>query len=198
MTKQLEMFFDVISPNSYFAWAQLPEVLERTGAEIVYRPMFLGAVMKMTGNQPPGMLKPRGDWMRDDMARYAKRLNLPYAMNPNFPMIDTRPILNALNSWKDKPDAEAFMGAMYKIVWANGVNPGDKEALTKAVAAANIDPTEFWTAAEDRANKDAVRANTSEAVERGVFGAPTFFAGNDMHFGKDRMSFIEDSLNAAD
>lgn len=193
---RLEFFFDVISPNSYLAWTQLPALVDRTGAELIYRPFFLGAVMKATGNQPPGAIAPKGRWMLADMKRYAAAYGVPLEMNPHFPMMNTLPIQRAAHARRESPDFETFLGAMFRAVWKDQRNVGDREDLTEALHAAGIDPAEFWSDAEDAENRAALQATTEEAIERGAFGAPTFFLGNELHFGQDRFHFIEAALRA--
>ncbi len=67
MSRTVEFFYDFTSPTAYLAWARLPAIVERTGAKIVYRPMFLGGVMQTTGNRPPGTVEAKGRWMQADL-----------------------------------------------------------------------------------------------------------------------------------
>jgi len=94
MAKQLEFFFDYVSPTAYVAQKIAPGVAERTGAELIYRPMFLGGVMQATGNKPPGTVPAKGKYMGQDLARNCKRHGLEMAFNPHFPM-NTRPLTRA-------------------------------------------------------------------------------------------------------
>ena len=86
MSKQVEFFFDVGSPTTYLAWTQLPALCERSRAELVYRPMLLGGVFQATGNVSPGTVAAKGRYMDADMARFARRYGVPFAMNPHFPI----------------------------------------------------------------------------------------------------------------
>ena len=98
MPKQVEFFYDFTSPTAYLAWRRLPGVLERTGAKVKYRPMFLGGVMQTTGNRPPGTLPQKAKWMAEDLQRWAKKYNTPYKLNPHFPMM-TLMVQRAAQEW---------------------------------------------------------------------------------------------------
>lgn len=200
MSKTLEFFYDFTSPTAYLAWRRLPGVLERTGATVKYRPMFLGGVMQTTGNRPPGTLPQKARWMAEDLQRWAKKYNTPYKLNPHFPMM-TLMVQRAAQEWVDRPDFQKYMAAIFTAAWQDQKNIGDKAALAEIVAAAGFSPEEFFAAAENPANKEKLKATTDEAVARGVFGAPTFFVqttqGEEMHFGQDRLDFVEEALTRA-
>ena len=200
MPKELEFFYDFTSPTAYLAWRRLPGVLERTGATVKYRPMFLGGVMQTTGNRPPGTLPQKAKWMAEDLQRWAKKYNTPYRLNPHFPMM-TLMVQRAAQEWVDRPDFERYLSTIFTAAWQDQKNIGDKAALAEILSSAGYSPEEFFAAAENPANKEKLKATTDEAVARGVFGAPTFFVktrdGEEMHFGQDRLDFVEDALARA-
>lgn len=193
MSKRLEFFFDFTSPTAYLAWARLPALVARTGCEVVYRPFFLGGVMQATGNRPPGVVAAKGRWMAVDMARYASRFGIDFQMNPHFPMNTLAPQRVAA-AWVRDPRFDTFIGAVFRHAWRDAENIGDKAVLTTLVASLGFDTAEFWAVAESPDTKAILKANTDEAVERGAFGAPTFFLGEDMYFGQDRLEWIEEAL----
>jgi 2-hydroxychromene-2-carboxylate isomerase len=195
MSKRLEWFYDVVSPTSYLAWSQLPALAARTGAELVIRPMFQGGVMQATGNRPPGTVAAKGKWMGQDLQRFARRYGVTLNSNPHFPM-NTLPIQRVSIARKDQPDFHRFLDAMFAACWLDQKNVGDRDVLSAVVAAAGYDVAEFWREAEDDANKAALKANTEEAVARGVFGSPSFFVGDELFFGQDRLDFVEEALRA--
>jgi 2-hydroxychromene-2-carboxylate isomerase len=200
MSKQVEFFYDFTSPTAYLAWRRLPDVLARTGATVKYRPMFLGGVMQTTGNRPPGTLPQKAKWMAEDLQRWAKKYNTPYRLNPHFPMM-TLMVQRAAQEWVKRPDFEKYMKAIFDAAWQDQKNIGDKAALGEILSTAGFSTEEFFAAAENPANKEKLKATTDEAVARGVFGAPTFFVqtpeGEEMHFGQDRLDFVEDALKRA-
>jgi 2-hydroxychromene-2-carboxylate isomerase len=193
MTKTVEFFYDFTSPTAYLAWTRLPAITERTGATIKYRPMFLGGVMQATGNRPPGTLPQKGKWMAEDLVRWARRFNTPFKSNPHFPMM-TLMVQRAAQEWVDRPDFDRYLAAIFTAAWRDQKNIADKAVLTEVVTTAGFSPEEFFAATENPANKEKLKATTDEAVARGVFGAPTFFVDGEMHFGQDRLDFVEEAL----
>ncbi len=197
MSNTVEFFYDFTSPTAYLAWARLPAILQRTGGKVAYRPMFLGGVMQTTGNRPPGTLPAKGKWMSEDLKRWAKRYNTPFVHNPNFPMM-TLMVQRAAHGWLNRPDFETYLASIFNAAWRDQKNIADKEALAQILSAAGFDPAAFFAEAENPANKEKLKATTDEAVARGVFGAPTFFVktsdGEEMHFGQDRLDFVEEAL----
>ncbi|MEQ1783290.1 MAG: 2-hydroxychromene-2-carboxylate isomerase [Hyphomonadaceae bacterium] len=194
MTKTVEFFYDFTSPTAYLAWMRLPAIAERTGASIKYRPMFLGGVMQTTGNKPPGTLPQKGKWMQEDLARWAKRFNTPYKPNPHFPMM-TLMVQRAAQEWVDRPDFDKYLAAIFYAAWRDQKNIADKAVLTEILTTAGFSAEEFFAATENPTNKEKLKATTDEAVARGVFGAPTFFVDGEMHFGQDRLDFVEEALS---
>jgi 2-hydroxychromene-2-carboxylate isomerase len=195
MTRTVEFFYDFTSPTAYLAWTQLPAIVKRTGGKLVYRPMFLGGVMQTTGNRPPGTVAAKGAWMQADLERWAKRFNTPFARNPHFPMMTLLTQRIAVGI-VDTPDFERYLAAVFNAAWRDGKNIADKAVLAEVLTAAGLDAAKLLAMADDPANKEKLKANTDEAVARGAFGAPTFFVGDEMHFGQDRLDFVEEALRA--
>ncbi len=196
MPKQVEFFYDFTSPTAYLAWARLPAIAQRTGAKIIYRPMFLGGVMQTTGNRPPGTLPQKARWMAADLQRWAKKYNTPYNLNPHFPMM-TLMVQRAAQEWVNRPDFDKYLATIFNAAWRDSKNIADKAVLTEILTTAGFSPEAFFAATENPANKEKLKATSDEAVERGVFGAPTFFVGDEMHFGQDRLDFVEEALARA-
>ena len=198
MPKQVEFFYDFTSPTAYLAWHRLPAIAQRTGATIRYRPMFLGGVMHTIGNRPPGTLPQKGKWMAADLQRWARKFNTPFQFNPHFPMM-TLMVQRAAQEWVDRPDFETYLSAIFTAAWQGQKNIADKAVLADVLTAAGLPADDVFAAAENPANKEKLKAVTDEAVARGVFGAPTFFVqtpeGEEMHFGQDRLDFVEDALS---
>ena len=186
MSRKLEFFFDYVSVYSYLADSQLGKLGH---ADIVYRPMFLGAVMEATGNRPPGTVPAKGEYMRQDIGRWVERYGLPFRMNPVFPQNTLHALRLALVSQK-KGCFEIVHRALFDAMWVEEKDLGDRSLIDAIAEHAGIAPD----AIEDSAVKDELKANTSEAVSRGVFGAPSLFVGDALFFGNDRFDFIAEAL----
>jgi 2-hydroxychromene-2-carboxylate isomerase len=193
--KRLEFFFDFGSPTTYLAYTQLPALAERTGAEIVYRPMLLGGVFKATGNASPAALPAKGKWMGFDMGNFARRYGVPFSRNPFFP-INTITLMRGAVAMQREGKLMPYMAAIFPAIWVEGKNLGDAAVVAEVLTKAGFDPAAFQAAVEQQEVKDELKANTEEAVSRGVFGAPTFFVGENLYFGQDRLEFVEAALKA--
>ncbi len=200
MAKTLEFFFDYMSPTSFLGWAVVPGVIERTGAELKIKPMFLGGVMKATGNQPPGMVPAKGKYMQQDMARCCARHGIQIFSNKHFPMMNTRPLTGATIRLADDQEQQIkLLNAGFKHVWGRkdgGVNTGDEAEFKEAFGSEGFDADQLCALGNDPETKAMLRANTEEAIARGAFGAPTFFVGDEMFFGHDRLDYAEEALTA--
>ena len=200
MAKTLEFFFDYISPTSFIARVPVQGVIQRTGAELKLRPLFQGGVMKATGNSPPGMVPAKGKYLAVDMARICKRYGLELHFNKHFPMMNTRPLTCATIRLQDDPEEQMrFFEAAWKHVWGlpgGGIDSGDEAQFVAAMNAEGLDGEKLWALGNDPESKAMLRANTEEAVERGAFGSPTFFVGDEIFFGHDRLDYVEEELMA--
>jgi 2-hydroxychromene-2-carboxylate isomerase len=196
-TKAVEFFFDFGSPASYLAWTQLPGICKAHGATLIYRPMLLGGVFQATGNTSPASVPAKGKYMLEDLARFARRYNVPMRFNPHFPINTLALMRCAVGLQMRQPQRfEEFVSAMFKAIWVEGRNMADPAIVAEALAQAGFDPPVVLAVTADPAVKDALKANTEEAVRRGVFGAPTVFVGDQMFFGQDRLEFVRGALTA--
>jgi 2-hydroxychromene-2-carboxylate isomerase len=89
---------------------------------------------------------------------------------------------------------DAYLAAIYRGMWAEGLNLGDQAELAQVLQRAGLNPQEFLALIQDPAVKEQLRADTEAAVERGIFGAPTMFVGDEMYFGQDRLDFVREAL----
>lgn len=194
MAKQVEFYFDFASPATYLAYTQLPKIAERTGAEIVYKPFLLGGVFKSTGNSAPMTVPAKGAWLMEDLARFSARYGEPFQMNPHFP-INTVQLMRGACWAQEKGILEKYNEAIFNAMWVEPKNLGDPGVVAEVLQGIGIDPEEFVAAINDQAIKDKLRTNTDEAVSRGAFGAPTMFVEGVMHWGQDRLDFVEESLS---
>lgn len=197
MSKTVEFFFDVGSPSSYLAWTQLPGIAAAAQARIAWRPMLLGGVFKATGNQSPVAIPSKGRYVLQDFARFAKRYGVPMAFNPYFP-INTLALMRGAAGYLDSDAFQPYLRAVFEAIWVRQQNLGKPEIVAEVLSAAGLDIAEFERLISDEAVKQRLKDNTEEAVKRGVFGAPTFFVGDEMHFGQDRLDFVAEALARAD
>ncbi|MDH2012633.1 2-hydroxychromene-2-carboxylate isomerase [Pseudomonas juntendi] len=195
MHKHVDFYFDLGSPASYLAWTQLPALCACHGATLHYRPMLLGGVFQATGNASPAMIPAKGRYMLNDLARFAARYGVPFGLPPGFPVNTLHLMRGVMGTQLRAPERlEGLLAVLFKGLFAQQRNLSDVAVLDATLAEGGFDPHAFHALAADDEIKAALRQATEVAVQRGVFGAPTCFVGEDMFFGQDRLDFVEAAL----
>ena len=193
--KSFEFWFDFGSPASYLAWTQIPDIEATTGASAEFKPMLLGGVFQATGNHSPISVPAKGKYTFVDFARYAERYGVPLNFSPHFP-INTLLLMRGAIGLQMTNDARFmdYCKAMFSAIWIEALNMNDPAIVGKKLQRAGFDAQAMLALANDLNTKDALKATTQLAVERGVFGAPTFFVGDQMFWGQDRIEFVKEAL----
>lgn len=200
MTKTIDFIFDFGSPNAYFAYKALPPILERTGAQLNLIPCLLGGIFKATGNQAPMMafsgIKGKLEYDRLEIQRFIQKHALTdFKFNPNFPVNTLILMRGAIAAEMDDRLVE-YIDAGLKHMWEDGLKMDDPEVYAEAMTEAGFDGKALLERTQDPAVKAKLVENTNAAVERGSFGIPTFYVGDEMFFGKDRLGQLEEELGA--
>ena len=201
MAKAVDFIFDFGSPNAYLAWKVLPGIAERTGAKINLIPCLLGGIFKATGNQSPviafGAIKGKLAYEMLETRRFVEAHGLTaFQMNPHFP-VNTLLIMRGLIAAQRQGVAEPYVAAVASAMWEQGLKMDDPDVVADVLTKAGLDARAILEATQDPDVKAELVANTEAAVERGVFGIPTFFVGDEMFFGKDRLTQVEAELAKA-
>jgi 2-hydroxychromene-2-carboxylate isomerase len=197
MAKIFEFLFDFGGPNSYLAHKMLPDLCARTGAEVVYVPILLGGLFKLTNNQAPMMryaetpAKQKYEMLEFD--RFVKAHAIPFKMNPRFPLNTLYVMRGAIAAQRlgcFAPYVDAVMTAM----WHDGADMGDLDVVRDVLDKAGLDSDALLALADDPEVKAELISNTEAAAKRGAFGVPTFFVDEDMFWGKERLGQVEAAL----
>jgi len=197
VSRTVEFIFDCVSPNAYLAWWPLRRMLELHGASLEVTPVFLGGMHRLTGNAPPfvrdAQVKGKNAYAALEMQRFiAKHGLVKYRMPPNFPFSTILP--QRLLLTVEGAARVALAETLLRAIWESGVPADDPEALAGALTEAGYDGAALIAATQDPAIKQQLIDNTEAAVARGCFGIPTFFVGEEMFFGKERLGQIEELL----
>lgn len=195
--KTVEMLFDFVSPNAYFAYYPLKDIAARCGARIEITPAFLAGMHKLTGNAPPFIrdaeVKGKNDYAMLEMNRFiAKHGMNQWRMNPKFPFNSVT--LQRLLCVVSNAERLNLLDLLLPAVWHDGIDPTDPEAIGPVLMDAGYDAAHLLMSTQDPAIKQTLMDNTERAVERGAFGIPTFYIGTEMFFGKERLGQIEEEL----
>ena len=197
MAKQFDFYFDFGSLASHLAHTQLPKICAATGATALLMPMLLGGVFQATGNASPMSVPAKGRYIYTDMKRFADAYGVPLEMNPHFPIITTT-LMRGVTALQMRADAgmQNYIDAVYRAIWVDRLDMNDPAIVGQVLAKAGFDPVALVAMANEQATKDQLKAVTMRAVERGVFGAPTFFVGDQMYWGQDRIEQVKAALSA--
>lgn len=199
MTPKVEFHFDFGSPNAYFAHKVIPDIERRTGVKFAYVPILLGGVFKLTNNQPPMLqfkdVKSKQQYQILEAKRFIKKHGLTqFKANPHFPVNTVQIMRGAIAAEVDGQFAR-YVDAVFGHMWEQGLKMDEPEVIRAALDAANLDGARILARTQDQEVKDKLRTNTEASVARGTFGAPTFFVGDEIFFGKDKLRDVEEEID---
>ena len=200
MMVTVEFHFDFGSPNAYLSHRVIPEIERRTGATFRYVPVLLGGVFKATNNRSPAEafagIRNKPDYDRLETERFLRRHGITtFRRNPFFPVNTLRIMRGAVAAEMDGGLAK-YVEAVFHHMWEAPKNMQEPEVIRAALDCTGIDGAAMLTRIEDPAVKQQLIANTEASVARGSFGSPTFFIGDEIWFGKDRLRDVEDAIVA--
>ena len=200
MSGKVEFLFDFASPNAYLSYHVLREVAERQNVELVLTPVLLGGLFKLTNNQAPmlafGEVKGKLEYDMLETQRFIEAYGLnKFVFNPHFP-INTITLMRGFIAAQDMGVVDQYVEANLSAMWEQGLNMGDPQVAAGVWQSAGLDAPGLAEAIQTQPVKDALLQNTQQAADRGAFGVPTFFVGDEMFFGKERIIQIEQMLQS--
>ena len=194
MTKSVDFYFDVGSPTAYLAHNRLKQLKLEYGCSVIYHPVLLGGLFKASGNSSPVTVPAKGRYMMmEDLPRFAKLYNVPLNTNPHFP-INTLNLMRGAVSSLDEEYFDTYIDTIFNSIWVESRNMGDIDTVIEVLSDAGLDAKSILDATQNPEVKQQLISNTEQAVERGLFGAPTMFVDGEMFFGQDRLQFVEAAL----
>ncbi|HEY0182280.1 MAG TPA: 2-hydroxychromene-2-carboxylate isomerase [Rhodopila sp.] len=195
---KVEFHFDFGSPNAYLSHLVIPAIEQRTGATFAYVPVLLGGIFKLTGNRSPAEslagIKNKPEYEQLETRRFIERHGITtFRRNPFFP-VNTLVLMRAAVAAQRLGIFAPYVGAIYYHMWSEPKKLDDASVLRSALAQSDLDAEQLLTLAQTRDVKDELLNNTQRSVERGTFGSPTFFVGDQIFFGKDRLRDVEEAI----
>src|SRR5258705_2025276 len=190
--------FDVGSPNAFLSHEAIPAIERRTGVKFEYVPVLLGGIFKATNNRSPAEtlvgIKNKREFHEIETERFVRRFGVkPYMMNPFFP-VNTLNLMRAAVAAQFEGVFEKYVEAAFHHMWGEPKKMDDPEVALKAFTAAGLHAAKLFARAQVADVKAKLIENTQSAVERGAFGSPTFFVGNEMFFGKEQLREVEEMI----
>ena len=195
---KVEFHFDFGSPNAYLSHLVIPEIEKRTGAKFEYVPVLLGGVFKATNNRSPAEslqgIKNKPDYERLETTRFIRRHNITrYKSNPFFP-VNTLMMMRGAIAAQSLDVFARYVDEMYRNMWAEPKKMDDPNVFRAALDEAGLESARILELIQTPKIKDQLIENTQRSVERGTFGSPTFYVGNEIFFGKDRLRDVEEMI----
>ena len=199
MSSNPQFMFDVGSPNAFLSHEAIPAIEKRTGVKFEYVPILLGGIFKATNNRSPAEtlagIKNKPEFLAIETERFVKRYNVqPYVWNPFFP-VNTLNLMRAAVAAQFEGVFEPYVEAAFHHMWREPKKMDDPEVAAKALTSSGLDGAKLLARAQEPDVKAKLIANTQAAVERGAFGSPTFFVGNEMFFGKEQLREVEEMVS---
>lgn len=194
----VQFLFDFGSPNAYLCHKVIGGIEARQQVRFEYVPILLGGLFKLSGNRSPGEafagVENKQKFMMLEMRRFIERHGLTaYRHNPHFP-VNTLQIMRGAIAAQRNGTFGRYVDRMFAHMWEEGLKMDEAAVIRAALEADGLDATAFETAIQDADVKAALLANTQSAFERGAFGSPTFFVGEQMYFGKDQLRDVEEEI----
>lgn len=196
--KSVEFYFDLGSPYSYLAYYRLLQMAEQQEIQIVYKPILLGGVFKATGNRSPIEIPVKGVYSILDMQRWAEYYQIPMQMNPHFPM-NTLTLMRILTGVQllHLEKFEQVLKLLFDAMFGTPQNLNEPTVLAEVLKPSGFSVEDIMSMVQSEVVKQKLITETEQAIQRGIFGAPTFFVGDEMYWGQDRLHFVEQALNKA-
>ena len=196
--KSVEFYFDLGSPYSYLAYYRLLQIAEQQEIQIVYKPILLGGVFKATGNRSPIEIPVKGAYSILDMQRWAEYYQIPMQMNPHFPM-NTLTLMRILTGVQllSLEKFEQVLKLLFDAMFGTPQNLNEPTVLAEVLEPSGFSVEDIMSMVQSEVLKQKLITETEQAIQRGIFGAPTFFVGDEMYWGQDRLHFVEQALNKA-
>ncbi|MBQ15477.1 MAG: 2-hydroxychromene-2-carboxylate isomerase [Gammaproteobacteria bacterium] len=199
MTTQVEFHFDFGSPNAYLAHKVIPEIEQRSDIKFTYVPVLIGGVFKATNNKSPmeafGNIRNKPEYNALETKRFIDKHGLhAFRINPFFP-VNTLAIMRGAIFALEHDLGEQYIDLIYRCMWEEQLDMADPGVIGTALSEAGLPAEEIINGLADPAVKKQLIDNTNASVERGNFGSPTFFIGNEMYFGKDKLRDVEEALS---
>lgn len=200
MNPKVEFLFDFGSPNAYLSALVIPSIEKRTGVKFEYVPVLLGGIFKLTGNSSPADylrgIKNKPEFNRLETERFLRRHGIAtYKSNPFFPVITLMLMRGAVAAQLEGVFDQYFKAA-YHHMWEDPKKMDDPKVLREALISSGLDADKLIARSQEPDVKNRLLELTQNAVDRGAFGSPSFFVGNELFFGKDQLRDVEEEIVA--
>ena len=188
MIKPFDFYFDFVSPYSFLAHKEIRKIENKLNIKIRYKPVLLGGLHNLHGIKAPAFIPAKAKHMIRDCKLIAERNNVKFKFNSYFPIRSLNLMRGVLVAEEDNIK-NYYVNNIFNTIWQDGLNVYDEIIVQKVLKNLNVNPKTFFLRSTSSLIKDSLRKKTSEAYEKGIFGAPTFVSNNKIFWGQDRIEF---------
>ena len=188
MIKPFEFYFDFISPYSFLAHKEIRKIENKARIKIIYKPILLGGLHNLHGIKAPAFIPAKAKHMIRDCKLIAERNSVKFKFNSYFPIKSLNLMRGVLVAEEDNIK-KYYIDSIFNSIWQDGLNMNDEIVIQKVLKNLNVNPKTFSLRSTSSLIKDSLRKKTSEAFDKGIFGAPTFVSNNKIFWGQDRIEF---------
>ena len=193
MIKSFDFYFDFISPYSFLAHKEILKIEKKNSIKIRYMPILLGGLHNLHGIKAPAFIPAKAKHMIRDCKLIAEKNKIKFKFNSYFPIKSLNLMRGVFVAEEDNYKAY-YIENIFNAIWQDGLNMNDENIILKILKNLDINPKTFLLRLASSSIKDLLKKKTSEAYDKGIFGAPTFVSNNKIFWGQDRIEF---ALNEA-
>jgi 2-hydroxychromene-2-carboxylate isomerase len=188
MTRSFDFYFDFVSPYSFLAHKEIRKIENREGIKIRYVPILVGGLHNLHGIKAPAFIPAKAKHMIRDCKLIAQKNGIKFKFNSYFPIRSLNLMRGVFVAEEDNIKS-FYIDSIFNTIWQDGLNMNDQIIIEKVLKNLNVNPKTFFLRSTSSLIKDSLRKKTSDAYEKGIFGAPTFFVNNKIFWGQDRIEF---------
>ncbi len=188
MNKSFDFYFDFISPYSFLAHKEIRKLEKKNSIKIKYKPILLGGLHNLHQITAPAFIPAKAKFMIRDCKLVAEKNKIKFKFNSYFP-IKTLNLMRGVLVAEDDDFQSFYIDSIFNAIWESGLNLNDQIIIDKVIKNMNVNPKTFFLRASTQNIKNLLKKKTSDAFERGIFGAPTFYINNKIFWGQDRLIF---------
>ena len=189
MIKPFDFYFDFVSPYSFLAHKKIRKIESKAKIKVRYLPILLGGLHNLHGIKAPAFIPAKARHMIRDCKLIAEKNNTKFKFNSYFPIKSLNLMRGVLVAEEDNFKSY-YIDSIFDTIWQDGLNLNDENIFYKVLKNLNVNPKTFILRSSSSSIKDLLKKRTSEAYEKGVFGAPTFVSNNKIFWGQDRIEFV--------
>ena len=189
MIKPFDFYFDFISPYSFLAHKEIKKIEKINTIKIRYKPILLGGLHNLHGIKAPAFIPAKAKHMIRDCKLIAEKNKFKFKFNSYFP-IKSLNLMRGVFVAEEDNYKSYYIDNIFNSIWQDGLNMNDESIIQRVLKNLDVNPKTFLLRATSSSVKEMLKKGTSEAYEKGIFGAPSFVSNNKIFWGQDRIEFV--------